>query len=140
MPAPRPLVPKPVTDLDLLGIVGYSLSLQGVPYVDGGESPERGFDCSGFVRHVYGRLGIDLPRDTWSMAAALAAEPLATRRPGDLVFFDVGRRPKSHVGIYLGDERFIHAPSTRTGHIIVSSLDAPYWSKRLSGVRRARLP
>lgn len=116
--------------------VGYALSLQGIPYRPGKESPEEGFDCSGFVRHVYARQGILLPRRVRDMAYQLPAVDKEARQPGDLVFFNTSGQPFSHVGIYVGGERFVHAPSPRTGHVMVSSLDLAYWRQRFLGVRR----
>lgn len=120
------------------GIVATALSLTGVAYRYGGDSPEEGFDCSGFVRYVYARHGIVLPRDTASMAAALPQVPLAVRLPGDLLFFHTtaGR----HVGIYMGQDKFVHAPSVRTGAVRVSDLRAGYWWRRLAGIRRPVVP
>lgn len=120
------------------GIVATALSLTGVAYRYGGDSPEEGFDCSGFVRYVYARHGIVLPRDTASMAAALPQVPLAARLPGDLLFFHTtaGR----HVGIYMGQDKFVHAPSVRTGAVRVSDLRAGYWWRRLAGIRRPVVP
>ncbi len=119
-------------------IVATALSLTGVAYRYGGDSPEEGFDCSGFVRYVYARHGIVLPRDTASMAAALPQVPLAVRLPGDLLFFHTtaGR----HVGIYMGQDKFVHAPSVRTGAVRVSDLRAGYWWRRLAGIRRPVVP
>lgn len=119
------------------GIVATALSLTGVAYRYGGDSPEEGFDCSGFVRYVYASHGIVLPRDTASMAAALAQVPLAARRPGDLLFFHTAGR---HVGIYVGLDKFVHAPSIRTGAVRVSNLRAGYWWRRLAGIRRPVVP
>jgi len=120
------------------GIVATALSLTGVAYRYGGDSPEEGFDCSGFVRYVYARHGIVLPRDTASMAAALPQVPLAVRLPGDLLFFHTtaGR----HVGIYMGQDKFVHAPSVRTGAVRVSDVRAGYWWRRLAGIRRPVVP
>lgn len=116
-------------------VVRYALSLQGVPYVWGAESPEEGFDCSGFVQHVYGRFGIDLPRTAYQQAMALPAIPDYARRPGDLLFFNTTGKPYSHVGIYIGRNAFVHASSARGG-VVVSALDRPYWSDRYLGLRR----
>jgi len=128
---------EPVAALDgPLGIVATALSLTGVAYRYGGDSPEEGFDCSGFVRYVYARHGIVLPSDTVSMASALPQVPLAARLPGDLLFFQTTYRPYSHVGIYMGQDKFVHAPSARTGVVRVSGLRAGYWWRRLTGIRR----
>lgn len=112
-----------------------ALQLQGKPYVYGGESPSQGFDCSGLVYYVYNRQGVRLPRDTQSLARQLPAVQPEQRQPGDLLFFTTDR-PFSHVGIYVGDERFVHAPSARTGRVMVSDLRQPYWRERFIGVRR----
>ncbi len=121
-------------------IVATALSLTGVAYRYGGDSPEEGFDCSGFVRYVYARHGIVLPRDTVSMASALPQVPLAARLPGDLLFFQTADRPYTHVGIYMGQNKFVHAPSVRTGAVRVSDLRAGYWWRRLTGIRRSVVP
>lgn len=112
-----------------------ALRLQGKPYVSGGESPNQGFDCSGLVYYVYNRQGLRLPRDTLSLAKQLPAIQPEQRQPGDLVFFNT-HRPFSHVGIYIGEDRFVHAPSQRTGRVMVSDLNQPYWRERFVAVRR----
>jgi hypothetical protein len=112
-----------------------ALKLQGAPYVYGGQSPSQGFDCSGLVYYVYNRQGVRLPRDTQSLARQLPAVQPEQRQPGDLLFFNT-ERPFSHVGIYIGDEQFVHAPSSRTGQVMVSDLRQPYWRERFIGVRR----
>lgn len=117
-------------------LVNYALSLQGAPYRYGKESPREGFDCSGFVKHVYEQHGVTLPRTTREMARSLPAVGKNERRPGDLVFFNTSGKPFSHVGIYVGNDSFVHAPSSHTGRVIVSSLGRPYWWQRFIGVRR----
>ena len=115
----------------------YAVSLVGSPYRLGGTSPESGLDCSGFVGHVFREAaGVTLPRD--SRAISEAAEPLPREelQPGDLVFFNTLNRPFSHVGIYLGDDRFVHASSSRTGSVMVSRLNDRYWRERFDGARR----
>ena len=115
----------------------YAVSLVGSPYRLGGMSPETGLDCSGFVGHVFRQaLGIVLPRD--SRAISQAARPLtqAELLPGDLVFFNTLNRAFSHVGIYLGDDRFVHAASSRSGAVMVSNLSDRYWRERFDGARR----
>jgi cell wall-associated NlpC family hydrolase len=119
-------------------VVSYALSLQGTPYVWGGESPEEGFDCSGFVQHVFQRHGIRLPRTARQMAGALPSLDSRSRQPGDLVFFNTTGEPYSHVGIYIGNNAFVHSSSARGG-VIVSSLDKPYWWDHFLGVRRPSL-
>lgn len=114
-----------------------ALQLQGHPYLYGGASPEVGFDCSGLVVYVYHRQGLRLPRDTESLVRQLPAIPPAQRQPGDLLFFNTTTdKPFSHVGIYIGNERFVHAPSQRTGRVMTSSLEQPYWRERFVAVRR----
>lgn len=117
-------------------VVNYALSLQGTPYRYGKDSPAEGFDCSGFVRHVYQHHGVRLPRTSQAMASALPPVALDEAHAGDLVFFDTNGKAYSHVGIYLENQQFIHAPSKRTGKVLVSRLNTPYWQKHYSGVRR----
>jgi len=115
----------------------YAVSLVGSPYQLGGTSPETGLDCSGFVGHVFRQtIGVNLPRD--SRAISEAAQPLTQTdlQPGDLVFFNTLNRAFSHVGIYLGDDRFVHATSSRTGSVIISNLGDRYWRERFDGARR----
>jgi cell wall-associated NlpC family hydrolase len=119
----------------------YAVSLVGSPYRLGGTSPETGVDCSGFVGHVFRQAaGVELPRD--SRAISRAAQPVARDelQPGDLVFFNTLNRAFSHVGIYLGDDRFVHAASSRTGEVMVSYLANPYWRQRFAGARRVASP
>ena len=113
-----------------------ALQLQGWPYVYGGESPNEGFDCSGLVVYVYHRQGLRLPRDTQSLARYLPMVQPEQRQPGDLLFFNTSGKPFSHVGIYVGGDDFVHAPSSRTGRVMRSSLSQPYWRERFIGVRR----
>jgi cell wall-associated NlpC family hydrolase len=110
--------------------------MQGKPYVAGGESPIGGFDCSGLVHHVFQQFNFQLPRNSSAMAAQLPVIPLSTLKAADLLFFDTQGARYSHVGIYLGDRRFVHAPSPRTGRVIISSIDNAYWNEHLSGARR----
>ena len=129
----------PPTQADLApggGIVKTALALRGTPYRYGGSRPETGFDCSGFVRYVYHQQGVTLPRMAASMAAALPTVDDGSLRVGDLVFFNTRGHRYSHVGIYIGEGRFVHAPSKRTGQVIVSAMKNPYWRKRFTGVRR----
>lgn len=117
----------------------HALSHVGVPYRFGGNSPDTGFDCSGLVQYVYSRgAGLALPRNTQSLSEVGAPVPPEALAPGDLVFFDTLRKPYSHVGIYLGDHRFIHAPTTG-GHVELVDLRERYWQTRFSGARRLSL-
>jgi cell wall-associated NlpC family hydrolase len=115
----------------------YAVSLVGTPYRLGGSGPKQGLDCSGFVGHVFHQtLGLQLPRD--SLAMSRFARPLAREelQPGDLVFFNTLNRAYSHVGIYLGDDRFVHASSSRSGGVMVSRLGDAYWRTRFDGAGR----
>lgn len=133
---PAPAIPADAAAIDTLGLVAYAASMQGKPYVVGGESPHQGFDCSGLVHHVFKQFNFELPRNSSAMAAELDPIPLTNLRAADLVFFDTQGARFSHVGIYLGDGRFVHAPSPRTGRVIISSIDNRYWNQHLSGARR----
>ncbi|MFN3544991.1 MAG: C40 family peptidase [Thiobacillus sp.] len=116
----------------------YAVSLVGTPYRLGGASPQQGLDCSGLVNHVFREVaGIQLPRDSRAISDALQPVEPHELQPGDLVFFNTLNRAFSHVGIYLGDNRFVHASSSRTGGVMVSSLNDRYWRARFDGARRA---
>ncbi|MBK8815747.1 MAG: C40 family peptidase [Methylococcaceae bacterium] len=119
-------------------LIQYALSLQGIPYRYGKETPHEGFDCSGFVKHVYGTQGIRLPRTVIEMASVLPPVSMYDIKSGDLVFFNTSGKTYSHVGIFIKDDKFIHAPSRRTGHVLVSSLNNGYWRKRYVGARRPK--
>jgi cell wall-associated NlpC family hydrolase len=115
-------------------VAGDALTLQGTPYRAAGADPS-GFDCSGLVHYVFARHGIAVPRsvaEQFRVGRDVDADQLA---PGDLVFFRINTRDVSHVGIAVGDGRFVHAPSAR-GTVRVSMLDAPYWARRYAGARR----
>jgi cell wall-associated NlpC family hydrolase len=117
-------------------VIQYALSLQGMPYHYGKNSPAQGFDCSGFVKHVYEQYGVFLPRTVQEMARSLPQIPKNDLHAGDLVFFNTNGRPFSHVGIYVDNNNFVHAPSRQTGKVLVSSLNNPYWQSRFIAVRR----
>lgn len=112
----------------------------GIRYKFGGDSPESGFDCSGLVAYVFQRAwGINTPRGTEALKSAGRAVKRAELQPGDLVFYDTRNRPFSHVGIYLGDGQFVHAP--RPGaRVRVERIDIPYWRARFNGARRLDPP
>jgi cell wall-associated NlpC family hydrolase len=113
-----------------------ALAHLGVPYRMGGLSPQTGFDCSGLVAYVYRQgAALDLPRNTDALSRS--GEPIGpdALQPGDLVFYNTLQRDYSHVGIYLGEDRFIHAPSSR-GEVRVENLRAEYWMRRYNGARR----
>jgi cell wall-associated NlpC family hydrolase len=105
----------------------------GVPYVFGGTSSS-GFDCSGYVQHVFAMLGYRIPRTADAQYDAGKRVTGATIAPGDLVFFQTYESGPSHVGIYLGNDRFVHASSSRG--VTVSSLHESYWSARYLGAKR----
>jgi cell wall-associated NlpC family hydrolase len=118
-------------------VVFYALSLSDAPYSYGGTSPETGFDCSGFVGYVHDRTtGLKLPHN--AEAIGQSAEPVSPESltPGDMVFFNTDGRDYSHVGIYLGDNRFIHASSSATGRVMISDMLSPYWHDRFNGAGR----
>jgi murein DD-endopeptidase len=106
----------------------------GKPYKYGGTTPA-GFDCSGLVRFSYQQAGVSLPRSTAEQRRASQHVKVAELKRGDLLFFDQEGKKHSHVGIYLGERRFVHAPSSGK-HVRNDSLDSAYWKKHLSEVRR----
>jgi cell wall-associated NlpC family hydrolase len=113
-----------------------ALSLVGVPYRLGGSDPSTGLDCSGLVRYAAAvALGLQLPRRAEDIARAGAEVAPTDLGPGDLVFFNTQGRPFSHVGVYLGDGRFVHAPAQR-GRVRIENMTDPYWWKRIDGGRR----
>lgn len=120
-------------------LVAQAMGLLGVPYRRGGTSEATGFDCSGFVRHLYEKsLGLDLPRRAVDQARATEVITREELQPGDLVFFNTMRRAFSHVGIYVGDGQFIHSP--RTGKSVnIADMRSAYWQKRFNGARRVPL-
>jgi cell wall-associated NlpC family hydrolase len=120
-------------------LVVTALNFVDVDYKWGGNSAEEGFDCSGFTRHVYQAIGgIALPRSAEDQASAPGFRSVALHElaPGDLVFFDTSNRKFSHVGIYVGDGRFVHAP--RTGaQVRMETMRSSYWASRYTGARRS---
>jgi cell wall-associated NlpC family hydrolase len=120
-------------------LIFHALAFIDVKYKYGGVSPETGWDCSGYVYHVFREaVGVILPRDAASMSAK--GQPISRRelQPGDLVFFNTLKRAFSHVGIYLGDNRFIHAPASGKA-VQISSMASEYWARRYDGGRRIAL-
>jgi cell wall-associated NlpC family hydrolase len=119
-------------------MVGAAMNFIGVRYRAGGNSADSGFDCSGFTRHIFEMsLGLVLPRsaDEQAVAPGLVAVRRDDLKPGDLVFFNTLRRTFSHVGIYIGENRFIHAP--RSGKLVrTDDMSFAYWSQRFTGARR----
>ncbi|MGV2287477.1 C40 family peptidase [Trinickia sp. YCB016] len=117
-------------------VVVGALNMIGVRYRWGGNTPDSGLDCSGFVRYVFqDTLGLALPRRAEEMSRVGEKVRMSELKPGDLVFFNTMRRTFSHVGIYIGDNKFVHSPSTGST-IRVDDLDDGYWEKRFTGARR----
>jgi cell wall-associated NlpC family hydrolase len=119
-------------------LVVSAMNFLGVPYRRGGNSDD-GFDCSGFTRHIFeASLGLVLPRrvDEQAGARGLHSVKRDQLQPGDLVFFNTLRRTFSHVGIYVGEGKFIHSPRTG-GQVRLEDMRQAYWSKRFTGARRA---
>ena len=113
-----------------------ALSYLGVPYRLGGASPRTGFDCSGLVSHVFRQtFGLSLPRTAREIARNGAAVARGELLPGDLVFFNTRGFLNSHVGIYLGDSKFVHAPNAR-GRVRIDDMDNTYYRTRFNGARR----
>ena len=106
----------------------------GTPYIYGGNSPS-GFDCSGLVQYSYSRAGLPVPRTTKAQRQSSVSISSQALRPGDLVFFDQQGRKSSHVGIYVGDGRFVHAPSSGK-RVRVDKLGKRYWQQHFAGARR----
>ena len=119
-------------------LVMQAMGLLGVPYKRGGTSEEKGFDCSGFVRHMYEKsVGLVLPRRAEEQAKVTEEISRSELKPGDLVFFNTLKRTFSHVGIYVGDGKFIHAP--RPGKAVrVDDMREAYWQQRFNGARRVQ--
>ena len=115
-----------------LRVVGYAKRFVGVRYVYGGSTPRSGFDCSGFVRYVYAHFGISLPHSSYAQFNDGRRVARGSLRPGDLVFFD----GLGHVGMYVGNGRFIHAPHSGT-RVRIEKL-AGWYSSRFDGARRIK--
>lgn len=117
-------------------LVVTAMGFLGVPYKFGGNSFEQGFDCSGFVKSMFEQtVGLVLPRRSVEQAAVTQPIDPSELQPGDLVFFNTLKTAFSHVGIYVGDNKFIHSP--RTGAVVrVEDMRVGYWSSRFNGARR----
>lgn len=117
-------------------ILLHAISLLGIRYQYGGNTPEKGLDCSGLVRYVFKEAwGASLPRTSEEMSRLGERVDTQDLQPGDLVFYDTLKRTFSHVGIYLGNNQFIHSPSSG-GQVRIDNMDAGYWKRRFSGARR----
>jgi cell wall-associated NlpC family hydrolase len=142
VPRPFPTAPSPPTgrrqipdaEPDYPALLATALGYRGVPYRDGGSDPS-GFDCSGFVQWVFAQHGLRLPREVRDQYDLGSTVDRAAVRPGDLVFFQTVSRGASHVGIALGGNEFVHAPSSR-GVVRVESYATDYWKQRYIGARR----
>ena len=127
----------PIAGATMADLAFRALGLVGTPYRTAGADPAIGFDCSGFVVYVYrDTLGLKLPRSTAEQYAMPAKSPRRNAlRTGDLLFFDTGGRGVSHVGIYVGEQRFVHAPN-QGGRVRLDKLGDRYWEERYRGARR----
>lgn len=124
-------------DMDVSSAADHALAMVGAPYRYGGVDPA-GFDCSGLVHYSFRKIGIALPRDTRSLRGVGVGIALDNLAKGDLVFFDQEGKKSSHVGIYLGDGKFVHAPSTG-GKVRADKIDLTYWRKHFNEARRIRM-
>jgi NlpC/P60 family len=132
----RPLETLEITRDRASEILVYALSLVGVKYKFGGNSVATGFDCSGFVNHVFGEIAdYALPRNSEAMAQRGVMIDKNDLQAGDLVFYNTRSRANSHVGIYLGNNTFVHSPS-RGKSVEIVDMTENYWQKRFNGARR----
>lgn len=130
-----------VTPNSMQNVLAFARTNEGISYRKGGDKPESGFDCSGFVRYVFDRVeGIELPHSSSAISQIGDRIEMTKLVPGDLVFFRILHHAISHVGIYLGKGQFIHASSSHTGSVVVSNLNESYWAKHFSLARRVELP
>lgn len=140
--APRSVAPtKPITQAAPLGsekgvdVVLYALGLVDTGYRFGGKNPEAGLDCSGMVSHIYQTaVGLKVSGNAADIARQARPIELHALRPGDLVFFNTSKRPFSHVGIYIGESRFVHAPSNN-GKVRIDRLGDRYYAQRYEAAR-----
>ena len=130
-PPGRHLIMEPRAPTKAERAVRFALDEVGVPYRWGGESPETGFDCSGLVRWAYGRVGIDLPHNSYALYSVGKRVPETGMKPGDILFFE----GLGHVGLYLGNGRMVHAPQTGRNVEIVRLASTNY-GLRLVAARR----
>lgn len=126
------------TDEQMNELVMYAVSLADTPYRYGGKSSDSGFDCSGFVGHVYRHsLDISLPRTSREISRFGLPIRIDELSPGDLVFYNTRHASFSHVGIYIGDGKFVHSP--KSGDMVrTEQMDLRYWQRRFDGARRLR--
>jgi cell wall-associated NlpC family hydrolase len=131
-PPPAPAPPAPISAGETLAQA--AVAQLGSPYRYGGSTPE-GFDCSGLVLHVHGRAGIEVPRTAAQQFRAARPVDITDLAPGDLVFFRTQRRGVDHVGVYVGQGQFVHAPR-RARPVSLERLDDPYYMPRFAGAGR----
>ena len=117
-------------------LVSTALAFRGIPYRNGGSDPS-GFDCSGFVQYVFAQHGLALPREVRYQYHVGRDVRLAEVQAGDLIFFETVSRGASHVGMAIGGDQFVHAPSSR-GYVRVERFSASYWASRFVGARRLK--
>ena len=125
----------PPTAPSLFEIVQTAMGLRGTPYRNGGSDPAAGFDCSGFVQWVFAQHGIHVPRDVEMQFAAGKKISVSDLLPGDLIFFHTEGNGASHVGLAIGGDEFVHAPSSK-GVVRVERFSTTYWRRRIVGARR----
>lgn len=133
-PEPGPTATVRASNETALKAVAHAREMIGKPYRYGGDTPA-GFDCSGLVRYSYSRAGISLPRATGAQRSLAMPIPVRNLRAGDLVFFDQEGKKASHVGMYIGNGRFVHAPSSG-GKVRTDSLKSEFWKKHFVDARR----
>ena len=131
---PAPLAPS-AHSFSTASFVAAARQLAGVHYQMGGESPATGFDCSGYVRYVYGLFRIPIPRAVTEQYRAGKPARGSEIKAGDLLFFKISGSTVSHVALALGPDEFIHAPNS-TGVVRIEKLSSPYWHTRFAGARR----
>ena len=136
-PAPAPAPPSELAGSSAaLGaaVAETALRFRGVPYRNGGNGPD-GFDCSGLVQYVFAQHGVSMPRGVREQLQIGHDIRLAGIQKGDLIFFAIGSNGPSHVGVAIGGDEFVHAPSSR-GVVRIEKFSSPYWARRIVGVRR----
>jgi cell wall-associated NlpC family hydrolase len=133
-PTPLETIVPPIDDPARAAVVDTALAFRGTPYRNGGSDPS-GFDCSGFVQYVFAQHATRLPRESSDQYRAGLAISLDEVQPGDLVFFETVARGPSHVGLVIGGNQFVHAPSSN-GVVRVERYTARYWAGRFIGARR----
>ena len=133
-PPPAPLsAPRSAAPEDR-SLIATALSFRGTPYRNGGSDPT-GFDCSGFIQYVFAQVGLAVPREVHEQYKAGKKIDDDELKPGDLVFFHTISHGASHVGLLVGDDTFVHAPSSK-GVVRVEHLSSSYWASRFLGARR----